>query len=39
LRALSSKSRSVQEKFFWKDSIPVFKWVKRGSGQPRLSGA
>jgi L-fuconolactonase len=32
----SKKTRSVQEKFFWRNSIPAFKWVRREPGQPQL---
>jgi L-fuconolactonase len=35
----STKTRPVQEKFFWKNSIPAFQWIKREPGQPQLSGA
>jgi predicted TIM-barrel fold metal-dependent hydrolase len=32
----SRKPRSVQEKFFWKNSLPAFKWIRREPGQPQL---
>jgi L-fuconolactonase len=32
----NTKPISVQEKFFWRNSIPAFKWVRRESGQPRI---
>jgi L-fuconolactonase len=35
----SARTRSVQEKFFWKNSIAAFKWIKREPSQPHLSGA
>ncbi len=35
----SNRPRPVQEKFFWKNSIPAFQWIKREPGQPQLSGA
>ena len=33
----SSKSREVAEKFFWKNSLAAYKWVKRAPDQPSLS--
>jgi L-fuconolactonase len=33
----SGKSREAAEKFFWKNSIAAYKWVKRASDQPSLS--
>lgn len=30
------KSRAVQEKFFWRNSIPAYKWIKREPSQPSL---
>ncbi len=35
----STKTRLAQEKFFWRNSIPAFKWIKREPAQPQLSGA
>jgi predicted TIM-barrel fold metal-dependent hydrolase len=32
-----SKSRMAAEKFFWRNSIPAFKWVRRDSSQPQLT--
>src|SRR5579872_100833 len=29
--------RPAAEKFFWKNSIPAFKWVRRGPEQPQLA--
>ena len=29
------KSRAAQEKYFWKNSVAAYRWVKRESGQPR----
>jgi predicted TIM-barrel fold metal-dependent hydrolase len=31
------KGRPAAEKFFWKNSIPAFRWVKRGAKQPALA--
>jgi L-fuconolactonase len=31
------KSRPAAEKFFWKNSGPAYKWVRRDSAQPQLS--
>ena len=31
---VSSKPRSVQEKYFWKNSRAAYKWVKRDASQP-----
>ena len=36
-RFFSSKSRAVQEKYFWKNSARVYKWMKRTSDQPSLT--
>lgn len=35
----SSKGRTVEEKFFWKNSVPAYHWVKRDKSQPELSKA
>jgi L-fuconolactonase len=32
----ASKPRSVAEKYFWKNSIAAYKWVKRDPSQPSL---
>jgi predicted TIM-barrel fold metal-dependent hydrolase len=32
----SSKPRSLAEKYFWKNSIAAYKWIKREPGQPAL---
>lgn len=32
-----ARSGTAAEKFFWKNSIPAFKWVKRDPSQPQLS--
>lgn len=32
----STKSRAAAEKFFWKNSLAVYKWIKRTSQQPSL---
>jgi L-fuconolactonase len=31
----SRKSRAAQEKYFWKNSVAAYRWVKRESGQPQ----
>jgi len=31
------KNRTAAEKFFWKNSIPAFKWVRRDPSQPQLT--
>ena len=33
----SSKPRSVAEKYFWKNSVRVYKWVHRASNQPKVT--
>jgi predicted TIM-barrel fold metal-dependent hydrolase len=33
----STKSREAAEKYFWKNSIAAYKWVKRAPNQPSLS--
>jgi L-fucono-1,5-lactonase len=30
----STKPRSVAEKYFWKNSVKVYKWIRRASNQP-----
>jgi predicted TIM-barrel fold metal-dependent hydrolase len=30
-----AKGRSAAEKFFWRNSIPAYNWVKRAPNQPR----
>ncbi len=32
-----AKGRPAAEKYFWKNSIPAFKWIHRDPGQPQLS--
>jgi L-fuconolactonase len=32
----STKSRAVQEKYFWKNSIQAYQWIKRDASQPRV---
>ena len=32
-----TRGRSAAEKFFWKNSIPAFRWVRRDSKQPQLA--
>jgi predicted TIM-barrel fold metal-dependent hydrolase len=33
----SGKSRAAAEKYFWKNSVAAYKWVKRAPNQPSLS--
>jgi predicted TIM-barrel fold metal-dependent hydrolase len=33
-----AKGREASEKFFWKNSIHAYKWIKRDSKQPELAG-
>jgi predicted TIM-barrel fold metal-dependent hydrolase len=33
----SSQSRAAAEKYFWKNSVAAYKWVRRSPEQPRLS--
>ncbi len=33
-----NKSASVAEKFYWKNSIAAYRWVKRAANQPALRG-
>jgi predicted TIM-barrel fold metal-dependent hydrolase len=32
-----AKGRPAAEKFFWKNSVPAFRWVKRDPGQPSMA--
>jgi len=34
---VSGKSRASQEKFFWKNSLRAYRWVKRNSQQPAVT--
>jgi predicted TIM-barrel fold metal-dependent hydrolase len=34
-----AKGRAIAEKYFWKNSIPAYRWVKREAGQPVLLAA
>jgi L-fuconolactonase len=36
-RFFSTKSRDMAEKYFWKNSARVYKWMKRADDQPSLS--
>ena len=36
-RFFSTKSRTAQEKYFWKNSARVYKWAKRADNQPSLT--
>ena len=33
----SGRSRATAEKYFWKNSVAAYKWVKRAPDQPSLS--
>lgn len=33
----ADKSPSAAEKFFWKNSVPAFRWIRRDPKQPRLT--
>jgi predicted TIM-barrel fold metal-dependent hydrolase len=33
----STRSYAAAEKFFWKNSLAVYRWVQRASNQPRLT--
>jgi hypothetical protein len=33
----SGKGRQAAEKYFWKNSVAAYKWVRRAPGQPTLS--
>lgn len=33
----TAKGPAVAEKFFWKNSVAAYRWVKREAGQPQLS--
>ena len=35
-RFFSTKSREVAEKYFWKNSARVYKWIKRSDDQPSI---
>ncbi len=34
---LNTKSPTIAEKFFWKNSVEAYRWVKRQANQPELS--
>jgi L-fuconolactonase len=36
-RFFSTRSRAVQEKYFWKNSARIYKWKKRTADQPSLA--
>jgi predicted TIM-barrel fold metal-dependent hydrolase len=36
---VGAKGRSAAEKFFWKNSVPAFRWVRRDSKQPQLANS
>jgi hypothetical protein len=31
-----AKGRAIAEKYFWKNSVAAYRWVKREAGQPVL---
>ena len=33
-RYVSEKSRSIQEKYFWRNSVKAYRWKKRAENQP-----
>jgi predicted TIM-barrel fold metal-dependent hydrolase len=33
----AGKSRAAAEKYFWKNSVAAYKWIKRAPNQPSLS--
>jgi len=33
----SGKSRAATEKYFWKNSVAAYKWIRRSPDQPRIS--
>ena len=35
----NTRSLAVQEKYFWKNSVAAYRWVKRESGQPEPAKA
>ncbi len=32
-----AKGRPAAEKYFWKNSVPAFRWIKRDPAQPQLA--
>lgn len=34
----TGKGASIAEKYFWKNSVAAYRWVKREAGQPQLAG-
>jgi hypothetical protein len=32
-----AKGRAIAEKYFWKNSVAAYRWVKREAAQPRLA--
>ena len=30
------KGRAAAEKYFWKNSVAAYRWIKREAGQPKL---
>jgi predicted TIM-barrel fold metal-dependent hydrolase len=35
----NTRSRAAQEKYFWKNSVAAYRWVRRERGQPQLAKA
>ena len=33
------KGRAAAEKYFWRNSIAAYRWIKRDPSQPRIVGA
>ena len=33
----ASKPRAAQEKYFWKNSVRAYKWIRRSPAQPQHS--
>ncbi len=33
-----AKGRTAAEKYFWKNSLAAYRWVRRDAGQPRMAG-
>lgn len=39
LAYFSSKGQDAAEKFFWKNSVAAYHWVKRQANQPQLNAS
>lgn len=33
----AAKGRGAAEKYFWKNSVAAYKWVRRADGQPQIA--